>query len=137
MYSKWKFDEDDATNSMHFCCFQIFPINRLRCHSCSEKGLSGNCYTGYEANATPCKKYAADDKCYIRKSKDSIRRGCLSDENSNCVNVSHCMICDGDGCNNLAGNNTYIPTAPSSAAAWTSTMAILLVTVLTSYVLTS
>lgn len=56
----------------------------------------------------------------------TIERGCMSDA-TKCAPESHCLICDGDGCNNKAGNATEIPLAPNSATAWTSTMALLLV----------
>lgn len=56
----------------------------------------------------------------------SIERGCLS-STTQCTNASHCYTCQGDGCNNLMGNNTQVPLAPNSATAWTSTMALLLI----------
>lgn len=70
----------------------------------------------------------------IRNSAKSIERGCLS-ETTKCTNPSHCFICDGDGCNNLLGNNTALPLAPNSGAAWTSTMAIILIPALISSVI--
>lgn len=46
---------------------QIFPINRLRCHTCTENNLAGACFSAVDGNAVACKSYAPDDKCYIRK----------------------------------------------------------------------
>lgn len=116
----------ENANGVSACNNAIFPLNRLSCHSCAENGLKGNCFTGTDArSALPCKKYQPDDKCFIHKTAKSITRDCLS-ETTKCTNMSHCFICDGDGCNNLIGNNTVIPVAPNSAAAWTSTFAFMI-----------
>lgn len=66
---------------------------------------------------------------FIHSIEKSIERGCLSDT-TKCTNMLHCFICEGSGCNNLAGNNSNVPVAPNSATAWTSTLATVLVATL-------
>lgn len=46
---------------------QIFPINRLRCHTCEENNLKGSCFSGLDGNAPVCKTYAPDDRCFTRR----------------------------------------------------------------------
>lgn len=67
------------------------------------------------ANPLPCRIFAEDDQCYIRKTGKSIERGCLSESGKKCENPAHCFICKGNGCNAENGNSSFIPVAPSSA----------------------
>lgn len=66
-------------------------------------------------NPLPCRNFAEDDQCYIRKTSKSIERGCLSESGKKCENPAHCYICKGNGCNTDNGNSSNIPNAPSSA----------------------
>lgn len=97
-------------------------------------------HTHLKTNATSTKPVCTPEKAFIFLqllwtlwnctilfifSAKSITRDCLS-ETAKCTNLNHCFICDGDGCNNLIGNNTMIPVAPNSAAAWTPTVVLML-----------
>lgn len=91
------------------CNNGIFPDNRLQCHQC-KKSDDATCANDLGAGVTKsgiCKRYKADDKCYLRVNADStFERGCQSDlgeANANVCNaLSDCLVCDGNNCNKLS-----------------------------------
>lgn len=49
---------------------KVFPATRLECHICSGD-LKSNCSGNMNANPLPCRLYAENDQCYIRKTSKS------------------------------------------------------------------
>lgn len=106
------------------CNNQVFPAHRNQCHQCVGS-LTSNCSATITSNAQPCPLWANEDSCYIRRTENTVERGCLSSSGSRCNNISHCLICNGHGCNTFNATDSQVPLAPNSASMFQPILPIL------------
>jgi len=108
------------------CNNLVFPAHRVQCHQCVGS-LTSNCSATVTSNPQPCALWANEDSCYIRRTENTIERGCLSSSGNRCQNISHCLICNGHGCNSFNASDVNVPLAPSSASIFQPIFSILFV----------